>query len=165
MDNKKKPLKKEEAEKANQNIKELEKMAEEYLLGWKRERADFENYKKNEISRVNDVIAFEKTRIFGEFLKILDNFQRAKNHLPPELADSDWVKGVCQIEGQMIDFLKKEGIEEIDCLGKEFDPCFHEAIQQEENSQYNSGEISSVLEKGYSMDGKLLRPAKVIIIK
>jgi len=147
-------------------IKELEQKCEEYLLGWKRERADFANYKKDEAERVSDIIKYGNQDLALKIIPILDNFNLASKHADQ---NSDSTKGFMLIKKQIEDMLAKEGIEEIKCLGKPFDPATMETIGETESSgnqsSAESGTVVEELQKGYTMQGKLIRPAKVKIAK
>ena len=132
----------------------------DYLASWKRERADFLNYKKDESQRLRGSIEMIKEDMILELLPILDNIILAEKELPE---DSNWTKGFLGIKAQVIDFLKKEGVEEIDCLDKKFDPHLHEAVEQIEGEE--SGIIVEIIQKGYNLNNKVLRPAKVKVTK
>ncbi len=144
---------------------ECEKLKDEYLAGWQRAKADFLNYKKEEMARVGELMNFAKTQWILGVLPVIDNWERALLHTPEELKESEWVRGIKQIENQLKDFLKSEGVEEVKTIGEKFNPELHEAIDQEENESGESGEILEVLEKGYTLDNKLIRPAKVKVAK
>ena len=145
------------------NKKEVEKLkgkAEEYLTGWKRERADFLNFKKAESERMQKYINITKDELILDFLPILDNIYLAEKELPK---DNNWAKGFLGIKAMILDFLKKQGVEEIDCLNKHFDPHFHEAVEQVKGEK--SGIIVKVIQKGYTLNNKVIRPARVKITK
>lgn len=146
-------------------LQECEKEKAEYLAGWQRCRADFLNYKNEELKKIEQLKEYLKGEIFLKILKIFDNFERAKIQLPENLKNSDWVKGILQIGEQFKNFFQREGLEEINPLGKKFDPNFHEAIDEVEMREKESGTIVEVLEKGYLLKGQLLRPAKVKVVK
>jgi len=149
----------------SEKLKECEKLRDEYLAGWQRARADFLNYKKQEIERIEDLVRYTKEELILKILPILDNLERARVTLPPALKNSDWVKGILQIENQFRKFLKTEGVEEMRMAGENFNPNFHEAIARVEIKGKKSGEIVEVLEKGYLINGQVLRPAKVKVAK
>ncbi|MEK7562720.1 MAG: nucleotide exchange factor GrpE [Patescibacteria group bacterium] len=132
---------------------------EEYLNGWKRERADFLNYKKEEMERISQLVKYANEEIILKIIPILDNLCLAAQHI------SD--PGILQIKKQLEDFLVKEGIEPIRTMGESFNPEFMEVVEE---VQDNSGlkEIGIVIEeiqRGYIMHDKLIRPAKVKISK
>jgi len=146
-------------------LEECQKQKEEYLAGWKRERADFINYKKTEEERVNKLIEFANENLILKILSVLDNIYIAEKELPQKLEKNDWVKGILKIKGQILDFLRKEGIEEIKCLGESFNPNFHEAVESAQAKNYESGIIIEEIKKGYKLNGKVIRPAKVKVAK
>lgn len=154
-------------------LKELKQKCEEYLNGWKRERADFLNYKKEEMERMGALVKYANAEIILNILPILDNIERAEGELPEGLKRAEngskeaieWTKGFMQIKSQLADFLKKEGIEPIETVGKSFDPNTMESLGEVEGENQKSGIVVEELEKGYMMHEKLIRPAKVKIIK
>ncbi|MCG2689869.1 nucleotide exchange factor GrpE [Candidatus Parcubacteria bacterium] len=146
---------------------------QEYLNGWKRCLADFENYKKDELGRREKIKWQNKAEVCLEVIKVLDNFQRMNTCLPSELCENEWVKGVLMVENQLVSSLKEVGLEEIKAQGEKFNPEFHEAlevvekttIENEDEASDVSETILEVLEKGWLLDGKVLKPSKVKIIK
>ncbi|KKP98852.1 MAG: Protein GrpE [Parcubacteria group bacterium GW2011_GWD2_38_12] len=143
---------------------ECKQKAEEYLLGWQRERADFVNYKRDETKIQEESRFYMKSKIIYEFLAILDNFDMALNHMPEDLKDNNWVKGVSHIRQQLEMILRGEGAEEIKCIGDKFDPTLHESLEDIESDE-ESGIILEELQKGYKLDGRVIRPSKVKISK
>jgi len=131
-----------------------EKLRDEYLTGWQRARADFLNYKKEEGQRLQNFFEVERVQIILKILPILDNLQKAANYS----------EGLSQIEKQFQIFLKEAGVEEIKAE-ESFDPNLHEAIEQVEVKGRKSGEILEVIQKGYKLNGKVIRPAKVKVSK
>jgi molecular chaperone GrpE len=156
----------------NQNEKEneleiLKQKCDEYLNNWKRERADFINYKKDEAEKIGIFAGYIKEDMILKVLPILDSFNLAEKHLPE---DKESIQGFLQIKKQLEDFLSKEGIEEIKTNGQKFDPAFMEAVGADEGiSGYpdsaESGMVVEEIQKGYILQGKVLRPAKVKISK
>jgi len=146
-------------------LEECQKQKEEYLVGWKRERADFINYKKTEEERINKIVKFANENLILKILSVLDNIYIAEKELPQKLEKNDWVKGILKIKEQILDFLRKEGIEEIKCLGENFNPNFHEAVESVQTKNYESGIIIEEIKKGYKLNGKVIRPAKVKVAK
>lgn len=147
-------------------LEECEKIREEYLAGWQRARADFLNYKKEELERLERMKDLERIELVTKILKILDDFERAEKEIPSEAEDSSWVSGIIQIKGRLRKFLQDEGAEEMKIKkGEKFNPNFHEAVDEIEMDSRESGQIIEVLEKGYLINGQLLRPAKVKLAK
>jgi len=146
-------------------LEECQKVKDEYLAGWQRERADFLNYKKGELERIGEILKYAATGLIFKFLPILDNLELAEKKLPKGLKDDENVKGLLQIKAQFKDILKNQGIEEIESLGKKFDPSFHEVVEEVEIKDKESGVVIEEVQKGYQIHGKVLRPAKVKVSK
>ncbi len=160
---------KNEPEEAGQKLQdeaeELKKKADEYLNNWKRSAADFINYKKEEMERAGLLINYAKEEMLLNMLPIIDSFYLSEKHsnILENVGMSEWQKGFEQIKKQIEEFLKKEGIEEIEAIGQKFDPSTMEAVDEEEGDE--SGKVIEELQKGYKIDEKVLRPAKVKINK
>jgi molecular chaperone GrpE len=153
----------EEIKKEENELEILKANTEEYLNGWKRERADFLNYKKDEMERIGELAKYANTEIILKIIPILDNIYLAESHVPDELKENSWIEGFNQIKNQLCDFLAKEGIEPIKALGEQFDPSLMEVVEEVEGEE--SGKVIEESQKGYTLHGKLIRPAKVKIAK
>lgn len=132
-------------------LEELKKKCEEYLNGWKRERADFLNYKKEEMERIGQLVKYANEELILKLLPVLDNMCLAAEHIKDE--------GVMQIKKQFEDFLAKEGIEPIKTIGEKFDPATMEAVEGEGET------VAEEVQRGYTLHGKVIRPAKVKVEK
>lgn len=150
-------------EKLKKKIEELEREKKEFLSGWQRAKADFANYKKEEKERMQGLVEYVKQEFLFSFLSLIDNLERAEKELKEEEKSSKTVQGFLQIGKQLREFLKSQGIREIEAKGKEFNPSLHEAIATVEGEK--SGKVIEVLEKGYMVGNRLLRPAKVKVVK
>jgi len=139
------------------------KKSEEHLAGWKRVKADFENYRKDETKRIENLGQFMKAGFNLEFLPILDNLDEAIKHIPKKDLEVDWVKGVVAIQKQVAKTLEDNEVKEIEALGKDFDPYFHEAIGEVVGKKENKDKVIQVFQKGYMIGDKLLRPARVCV--
>lgn len=135
---------------------------DEYLDGWKRAKADFINYKKEESERLVTVARFSNESLVSELISVLDSFDLGISVLENNKAAQ---KGMSLIKLQLGDVLKKYGLRKISVvLGEAFDPKEQEAIG-EVFSEYDPGSITEEIESGYILHGKILRPAKVKISK
>jgi len=152
-------------EELKKRLEECEKQKAEYLAGWQRARADFLNYKKDEIERINEVLKYANAEFILKVLPILDNFDLVEKNITDDLKNNEYVKGIFQIKAQFLDFLKTQEVEPINCLGKKFDPNFHEVVAEVETENTEMGIIIEEVQKGYMINGNLLRPAKVKISK
>ena len=142
------------------SLKKCTKEKEEYLAGWKRERADFVNYKKEEKERIETFLKFSSEIFILKVLSILDSFHRAQG-----IAKGKEKQGLAQIEKQFKDLLEKEGVEEIEIEGKEFDPLLAEATEEVKTDSCRPGIVVEVVRKGYKLKGKVIRPAQVKVSK
>jgi|SRR3989338_8955807 len=142
---------------------ELKKQCDEYLNNWKRSAADFINYKKDEMERAGLLVGYTKEDIIHKILPIFDSFYLAEKEISEEFKNSEWFKGFLQIKKQIEEFLKKEGIEEIKTVGEKFNPEVMEVIEQIEGDKPDM--VVEELQKGYKMEEKIIRPAKVKVTK
>lgn len=162
-------------EKLQKKLEEVETKNKEYLEGWKKERADFLNYKKEEMERISSFIKYANEELLLKFLPVLDNFYIAEKELCDEIKNHKWIEGFLNIKNQISEFLKSQGVQEIKTVGESFDPNFHEAVgevektevikKEGERGEAKSGVIIEEIKKGYTLNGKVIRPAKVKIIK
>ena len=146
-------------------LEKCRKQKDEYLAGWQRARADFLNYKKEEIERLKKVMEYGSEELILKILPILDSIEKAESQIPLDFKDNEWVKGVLQVKGQLQDFFRKEGVEEIKTIGEKFDPNFHEALEKIQVENEKSGKVIKEIQKGYTLNNKVIRPAKVKITK
>lgn len=149
---------------SNSDKKELEKMrmqAEEYLNNWKRERADFINYKKEEAKRVEEIIKFANESVILELIEVLDNLEIVRKNFPDGAEDKteEWLDKLDKSIKEFEEFLNRHGVERIK-IGDKFDPMLNEAIEVEEK-----GNKLVEVRAGYTMRDKVIRPARVKIVK
>lgn len=150
---------------------EAEKTKEdEYLDGWKRCQADFENFRKAQDESRKEFAKYAAEAIIFQIIPVLDNFHMATEHIPEDQKDSGWVAGIMHIQKQLENVLVENSVEEISpSIGDEFDPEMHEAVEDNGKEQETSGKkqmenkIKKVLTRGYKIDSKIIRPAKVIV--
>jgi len=146
-------------------LEECQKLKDEYLAGWQRERADLLNYKKEEMERIGEIIKYADVGLILKILPILDNFEIAEKKLSENLKNDENVKGILQIKNQILDFLKNQGIEEIKSAGERFDPNFMEVAEEVEVKDKEPGIVVEEIQRGYKINNRLLRPAKVRVTK
>lgn len=157
----------------SRELETCQKQKDEYLAGWQRSRADFLNYKKEEMERIGELLKYAGEELVLKILPILDNFEIIEKKLPDDLRKDDNIKGLLLIKNQLLDFLKSQGVEEIKSQGQKFDPNFHEAVEEvgSDPAKATAGKeaeprtIVEEIQKGYKINGRLLRPAKVKISK
>jgi molecular chaperone GrpE len=136
---------------------------QEYLEGWQRTRADFVNARKEEESRRGDLKKFAQAEFIEELLPVLDSFDMAfANKTVWEQVNKEWRDGITFIHSQLTSVLTQHGVTILDPMGQKFDPLQHSPLEvvptqvPEEDDR-----IAAVLQKGYMMGNKVIRPAKV----
>lgn len=146
--------KKEEAE-----VSPEEQESERYM----RLMAEFQNFKRRAAKEKSDIHAFANERLIGDLLPVMDNFERA---LETETEDIEgYAKGMQLIFEQMKTALEKAGLKEIEALGLDFDPNVHNAVMTDNTEEYENDKISKVLQKGYKLNDKVIRPSMVAVNK
>lgn len=157
-------MKKDSDKNLRHKIEELEEKTAELIAGWQRTQADFVNYKKQVAEDRARLIQTANADLIASLLPVLDNFQLAARHLPENFAHDNWAQGISQIEKQFENILLDSGLSRIEALGKQFDPEYHEAMEEVECDK-PSGEIVEELSAGYKYDNIVLRPARVKVAK
>lgn len=152
------------AEKKKKNgLEELQNELDELKSLLQRTQADFVNYRRrNEEDRAK-FTSFAQADLIEQILPILDNFQLAAKHMPTELANNSWSQGIQAIEKQLEQTLITNGLEKIEVVGNEFDHNLAEAIAEESDKKQKNHIVLREEMPGYMLNGKLLRPAKVIV--
>jgi len=157
--------KKDIVKKLKEEIKALQKEKEEYLTGWQRSKADYINLQKELSSARLNVAILAKEKMTEKLLPALDSFEMAfgnKEHW--DTLDKEWREGIMSIYQQIISGLKESGIEKIDEAGILFDPNFHQSISIVETDNENQDhKVEKILQTGYKIGEKVIRPAKVTI--
>ncbi len=136
--------------------------AEEYLNNWKRERADFLNYKKDETKRIEQFVKYANEDVILEMIEVLDTLELALSSFPGKKDDpkmKEWLSGLESIMKQSQEVFKKYGVEKIEVSDK-FDPTLHEAVETEPG-----GDKIVQVRAGYKMYDKIIRPARIKITK
>ena len=148
----------EPAEAAAEEKKEMSAEDEALNVKYMRLMADFQNFKRRTEKEKSDIYAFANEKLVVELLNVIDNFERA---LALGAEGDGFVEGMSLIFKQLQGVLEKAGVKEIEALGQEFDPNFHNAVMMEDTDEYESGKVSCVLQKGYTLNNKVIRPSMV----
>ena len=129
--------------------------------------ADFDNYKKRAARERTDAIKYANEGLIEKLLPIVDNFEAALAAASaPQGGGADSLKtGIQMIFNQMKSFLGEAGVEEIDAIGKQFDPNLHEAVSQQATEDAREGQVVQQMRKGYKYRDRLIRPAMVVVAK
>ena len=159
----------EQAEDAAGEKKEDEPSAEEQESErYMRLMAEFQNFKRRAAKEKTDIHAFANERIVNDLLPVLDNFERALGG-EAEASENEelknYAKGMQLIFEQLKAALEKAGVKEIEALGEDFDPNVHNAVMTEQTEEYEDGKVSKVMQKGYKLNDKVVRPSMVAVNK
>jgi molecular chaperone GrpE len=148
----------EDVEALKKAFAEEEAKAGKYLANWQRAQADFINYKRRTEQEKGDIIKLANAGLIFNLLSVVDDMERALDNISNKLAGSKWVDGIVLIYRKFMAILEANGVSEMKTLGEQFDPSLHEAVVHVEGE---SGKIMAVVQKGYMMSNRVLRPAMV----
>ncbi len=150
-------------------ISETEQKCADYLAGWQRATADYANLKKD-MERLRDEVGESaKARTLRPILEVFDSFKKAASHKPEVVATDEnkvltqWMTGIDGIRSQMESALKNLGVTAIDQSGIPFDANKHEAMLSRADESAASGTVLEVLEPGYIIGDRVVRPARVVV--
>jgi len=170
----KKPESKPKKTKSPPPLKEptIEEQAAQYKAGWQRALADYKNLENQVAAQRIEFAKFAKEGLIEALLPTLDYFDTAMKHLPDistaseeaQKTHNNWLIGIQQVQKLLLEVLKNEGVEQVPESGT-FDPNLHEAVEERDEGEGEPGTILETNSKGYTLHGKLIRPAKVIIKK
>lgn len=148
----------ESIKKLREKLKKALEEKQEYLTGWQKDKADFINAKKRDEEDKKDFVRFANENLLAELFPVLDSFNMAMGNKEAwEKVDKNWRMGVEQIANQLKKVLEDHGLKEIDPIGQKFDPMRDEAIEDGKESDM----VTTVVAKGYSLNGKIVKAPKV----
>ncbi|MHB1134221.1 MAG: nucleotide exchange factor GrpE [Chloroflexota bacterium] len=154
-----------EAAELNKMLEETSRKTEEYLALAQRVQADFLNYKRRVEEERAEQARQAQARLVLKLLPVLDDLERAIDSVKADLAGLHWVQGVVQINRKLRSVLEAEGLQPIEALGQDFDPRFHEAVVYNESRPQDAGKVLAVLQTGYRLYDRVIRPAMVTVGK
>ena len=157
----------EEIAQLRSDLEAAQAKANEYLDGWQRERAEFYNYKKRMEREQSQGGQNALGNAIRRYLDIADDLARAlKNKNRPEEGEGAiWANGIDLIHKKLIAAFEADGIKVIDTDGKYFDPNLHEAISHEDSPDHESGQVIEVVQPGYTLGERVIRPARVRVAR
>lgn len=126
-------------------------------------QADFDNFKRRTNQEKDQLASFVKADVMKDLFPVLDNFERALS-APATDETKAFLDGFVMIHQNLMDMLKKHGLSTIEAVGQPFDPNFHQAIMRVESDEYEDDTVCEVLQTGYTVDGKTVRPAMVKVV-
>lgn len=147
----------------NSKIQILESQLQELTEALKRERADSENLRRQYEQQIVELRSLVKANVVQELLPVIDNFERALKHIPKDLADNDYIKGVNGIVKQFEQTLQNMGVERIKTVGEQFNPHYHEAVSVEGDGEHEI--IIAEIHAGYKIGDDVIRHAMVKVKK
>lgn len=142
-------------------IVSLQRAVAENREGWQRSRAEFANYKKRVAKELTESREKAALDTLTKILPVFDDFERALDNVPEDLADHPWVSGTSLIMRKFERILEEYDVTTIDPVGEPFDPHRHEAIGVDTDSEYDPEVVTATLQKGYISGDRVLRPAMV----
>ncbi|MCC3867577.1 nucleotide exchange factor GrpE [Terrisporobacter mayombei] len=148
-----------EEKKINNKIEELEKQVEEKEDKYKRLQAEYSNYMRRTQEEKQTVGIFANEKIITELIPVIDSMERAMDACTDK--EDDMYKGIELVHKQLIDCLQKFEVEEINALNEDFDPNLHLAVMQESVDGVEANKVVMVLQKGYKLNTKVIRPTMV----
>ena len=149
-------------------IKDLQQQVGELTEALQRERADSLNIRRRHDEQIASLKDLVKVSVIEDLLPVIDNFERALKHVPKDLENNDYVKGVSGVVKQFEDTLKQMGVEKIKTVGEQFDPNLHEAVGVEgDDNELSVGVevVSEELQSGYKLNDVIIRHAMVKVKK
>lgn len=144
-----------------QDIQTLQKDLEDMTNTAKRALADLQNFKRHAEEQRSTLMNMGQIDILTKIMPVYDNLARAISHTPEELKDNDWAKGIESIKNQFLNLLKNSGLELLPGKGETADPNQHEIVTAAPGAPKN--QILEVLEQGYTFNGKVIKPSKVVV--
>jgi molecular chaperone GrpE len=144
-------------------LADVERERDEYLALARRTKADFENYRKRVAGESAGAERRGRAALAREILPVIDNLERALAAAEPGDEGSSLAEGVRLVRKELAAVLRRSGVESYEPRGEEFDPHLHEAMMMQPAGPDHAGKVLEVLEKGYRLDGQVLRPARVVV--
>jgi len=153
-----------EVQELKETIAEKEREVKDNYDRYLRAVAELDNYKKRAARDRADIIKYGKEDVIKDLLPFLDSLDRALTHTDARDIQA-FKSGIALIQDQLLCCLKKHGVEKIESVGAAFDPNFHEALMQMDSTDHQNNQIVSEMEKGYLLNGRLIRPSRVCVCK
>lgn len=151
--------------KLRSELKEAQTKRDEYLAGWQREKADSVNTKNEAKRSAERSIERAKDAFIEELLPALDSFDMATASESWDNVAEEWKSGMGRIHNQLLNVLQRNGVQRFGISGEKFDPAKHEAVQEVDDGDGESHTVLKVLRHGYVTEGRVIRPAQVIVRK
>ncbi len=165
ISNKESKLKKDDLEALRAEVDDLQNQKDELFGQLQRVSADYANFQKRVPKQIADTISYEKEKIIKTLLPALDNLEHTLQNANSAENVDVLIKGVRIIYDHILDILKSHGVEQTKALGEKFNPTFHEAMMQKTEPEKEDNIVLEEFQKGYKLNGRVIRPTKVIVNK
>ena len=149
----------------NKKLEEVEKEKNEFSDRLLRNMAEFDNYRKRVVREKEDLIKYGNEKFAFDILSVMDNFERSLEQARKSQEVEPVIEGIEMIRKQFVSALEKFNVKPFESVGEPFDPERHEAMAQQEHDEYEENTVIEEYQKGYHLNEKLLRPARVIVSK
>jgi molecular chaperone GrpE len=155
-----------EVERLRAELAEARERADRYHSNWQRSAADFQNWKRRADQEKAELTRSAEAALTADLLRVLDDFERAFQSLPPELRSLTWVEGVALIWQKLFAILQGRGLSPIEALGRDFDPYLHEAVmREEEGDPSEQTHVVAEFQRGYRFGERVIRATLVKVGK
>jgi len=139
--------------------------AAEAESGWQRARADYANLKRRADEERSELAGMAADRLLGRVLELADDFDLAIDHVPDDARSSAWLEGIAAIDRKLRALLEAEGVQPMGGVGETFDPHTQQAISYEDSTDVADGTVLRILQRGYAVGERVLRPALVAVAR
>jgi molecular chaperone GrpE len=154
-----------EAEELQSRIEDLQKEKDDLFSKLQRVSADYDNLQKRTAKQITESISYEKERIIKAILPVLDNFEHTLQNASSVETVNVFLKGTQIIYDQMLNIIKSFNVGQIKAVGEIFDPVMHEAVMQKTEPEQEENIVLEEFQRGYTLNGRVIRPSKVIVNK
>ena len=152
-------------EKFEALLEDLQKEKDDLFQKFQRISADYANFQKRVPKQITDSLTYEKEKLIKSFLPVLDNFEHTLQNAQSAHDFDVLIKGVKIVYDQMLDVLKSHQVEQIQVKDQAFDPSMHQAMMQQNNPELEDNVVIEEFQKGYKLNGRIIRPSKVVVNK
>jgi molecular chaperone GrpE len=150
-----------EASSEDNALAELQRQAEDNHSRYLRAQADFDNFRRRTLKEKEELAQYASLKVISQLLPVLDNFERALQTGGEGAESGSFTKGVDMIYRQLNQVLEAEGLKQMEVIGQQFDPELHQAIMQVASEDHDEGTVVEVIQPGYKLKDKVIRPAMV----
>lgn len=152
-----------EASAGEEHTTQPEESNIDYKEAWMRATADYQNLKKEMASKQSEYVKYANENMLEDLLPVIEHFEQGLKYIPEEYQSADWMIGFVQIKKMLDEFTERNGLVKIKTVGESFNTDLHEAAASRKEAGKKTGEILEEVMGGYTLNGKVIKPAKVIV--